>query len=75
MHERDGAVEFGLQEILVGLVGSRVRHLAGGIGDHAVGRNDGVALDTVRPDHGETIAGRGLGAHRGEAAAALMLAL
>ena len=47
MHDRDGAVEFGLQEILVGLVANRVGHLAAGVGDHAVGRDDGVAFDAI----------------------------
>jgi len=48
MHDDGGTVETGLEEFLVGAVANCVRHLAVGIGDHAVGRNDGVTFDAAQ---------------------------
>ena len=57
MHDDRGPIELGLQEALIGVVADGIRHHAVAIGDHAVGGNDGVALDAVRSDHPATIAG------------------
>ena len=58
VHDNRCAVELGLQEMLVGVVADRVRHHAVGIGNHPVGRYDGIAFNVVRSKHGgRTIAG------------------
>ena len=36
-----------LEKFLVGIVADRVRHPMGGVGEHAVGRNDDIALDAA----------------------------
>ena len=45
VHNDGGTVECGLEKALIGLVADRIRHLAFGVGEHAVGRNDDVAFD------------------------------
>ena len=51
VHHNGGAVEFGLQEFLVGIILYRGRHGAAGIGDHPVGGDDGVAFNAMRSAH------------------------
>src|SRR5438874_13604435 len=53
------AVKSILEETLIGLIMDRGRHLAFGIRDHAVGRDDHIALDTVRGWHGDFRNSRG----------------
>ncbi len=48
-----GAVESVLEETLIGLITDRGRHLAFGICDPAVSRDDHIPLDTVRGWHGD----------------------
>ena len=45
-----GLVETGLEEALVGSIADGIRHYAVGVGDHAVGGNDDVALDAAQGD-------------------------
>ena len=47
VHDDRGAVERILEEALIGLVADRIRHLAFGIGEHAVGGNDDIAFDAA----------------------------
>ena len=47
-----GAVEAVLEKMLIGIVADRCRHLAFGVGKHAVGRNDDIAFDAAQS--GET---------------------
>src|SRR6266853_2419455 len=54
-----GAVESVLEETLIGLITDRGRHLALGIRDHAIGRDDHITLDTVRGWHGDFRNSRG----------------
>ena len=50
-HDIDG-VETGFKKALIGLELERRRHDAGGIGEHAVLRNDGKAFDMTGMMHG-----------------------
>ena len=47
VHDGCGTIEAVLEEALIGVVADRFRHLAFGVGDHAVGGNDDVALDAA----------------------------
>ena len=51
MHDDGSAVEFGLQELLVGVVANAARDRSVAIGNHAVGGDNGIAFDSVRPNH------------------------
>ena len=42
-----GMVERILEEALIGLVADRIRHLAFGVGEHAVGGNDDITFDAA----------------------------
>src|ERR1700730_1089092 len=53
------AVESILEETLIGLITDRGRHLAFGIRDHAVSRDDHITLDTLRGWHGDFRNSRG----------------
>ena len=48
VHEEIGIIQAGLEESLIRIEFQRVRHHAICVGDHAVGRDDCVALDTKR---------------------------
>jgi hypothetical protein len=50
-HDID-AIEAALEEALVGLDLQLIRHDPGGVGQHAVFGNDGVAFDAARMGHG-----------------------
>ena len=45
MHDQVGAIEGGVEELLVALEFQFVRHHAGGIRQHAVRRHDDIAVD------------------------------
>ena len=47
VHDGGGVVEAVLEEALIGGVADRIRHLAFGVGDHAVGGDDDIALDAA----------------------------
>ena len=49
MHDNRGTVERILEEALIGLVADGLRHLAFGVGEHAVGGNDDIAFDAAHP--------------------------
>ena len=51
VHDDGGAIHRRLQEMLIGVVADAIRHGAVTVGNHAVGRNDGVAFDGVRSNH------------------------
>ena len=51
VHDRGGAIHRCLQKMLIGVVADAVRHGAVAVGNHAVGRDDGVAFDGVRSNH------------------------
>ena len=53
MDEGRRPIHLRLQESLVGFVANRVRHGAVGVGDHAVGGNDGVPFNAMQSDHGQ----------------------
>ncbi len=48
MHHDGGAVEAFLEEMLIGVVADRLRHLAFRVGDHAVGGDDDVSFDAAQ---------------------------
>src|SRR6202035_1569392 len=54
-----GAVESVLEETLIGLITDRGRHLAFGIRDHAVSRDDHITLDILRGWRGDFRNARG----------------
>ena len=47
VHDDRGAVERILEEALIGLVADGLRHLAFGVGEHAVRRNDDITFDAA----------------------------
>jgi len=47
MHDDGGAIEAGLEEALIGVVADGLRHLAFGVGEHAVGGNDDITFDAA----------------------------
>ena len=47
VHDDGGTVERVLEEALIGLIADRIRHLAFGVGEHAVGGNDDIAFDAA----------------------------
>jgi len=51
VHDRGGAIHRRLEKMLIGVVADAIRHGAVSVGNHAVGRHDGVAFDGVRSDH------------------------
>jgi hypothetical protein len=48
VHDCRRLIESRMEEFLVGFDLERLRHVAGGVGDHSVRGNDGVALDPAR---------------------------
>ena len=51
MQDDIDSIEFGLQEVLIGVISNRVRNRAVTVGDHAVGGDNGVAHYAVRTYH------------------------
>jgi hypothetical protein len=53
MYDHRRAIQAGMEKLLVGFDLQRIRHVAGCIGDHAIGGNDGEGLDTAWGRHAE----------------------
>src|SRR3954452_18784588 len=51
MYNHRRAIQAGMEKLLVGFDLQRIRHVAGCIGDHAIGGNDGEGLDAAWGRH------------------------
>src|SRR4051812_50042231 len=51
MYNHRRAIQAGMKKLLVGFDRQRIRHVAGCIGDHAIGGNDGEGLDAAWVRH------------------------
>jgi hypothetical protein len=51
MHDYRRSIQAGMEKLLVGFDLQRIRHVAGCIGDHAIGGNDGEGLDAAWGRH------------------------
>jgi hypothetical protein len=51
MYDHRRAIQAGMEKLLVGFDVQRIRHVAGCIGDHAIGGNDGEGLDAAWGRH------------------------